>query len=158
MVGTVSIAIDAEIYAEFVVRRGKGIDVALTVENIVRDFLDRTRDDPDLWSAEYLNGLVSGGAGREDSDPLAGDPRRGYQWQTLFLPNGTQVRMTYRGASHHAEVRHERIEAEGETFSPSEWARRVAGGTNRNAWRDLWLRLPGEIDWRLADNLRRRHR
>ena len=53
----------------------------------------------------------TGGNGREESTEILpekyGDPGRGYQWQSVFLPNGTTIRMTYRGRNSYAEVRHE---------------------------------------------------
>jgi hypothetical protein len=32
-------------------------------------------------------------------------------------------------------------------ISPSEWASKVAGGTSRNAWRDLWFKEPLSKTW-----------
>jgi hypothetical protein len=40
-------------------------------------------------------------------------------------------------------------------MSPSEFANQVAGGTNRNAWRDLWIKRPHDSEFHLADDLRR---
>ena len=84
----------------------------------------------------------------------SGDPSKGYQWKDLFLPNGTKLRMTYQGRNHYAEVRNERLKHEGEDLSPSQFACKIADNTSRNAWRDLWVKLPGKADWQLADNLR----
>ena len=85
-----------------------------------------------------------------------GEPDRGYQWQQLFLPNGTQLRMTYRGKNAYAYVRHETIMYEGGSYSASQWASKVADNTARNAWRDIWVSLPGESGWSLAQDLRRK--
>ena len=48
-----------------------------------------------------------GGKGREESTEKHGDPERGYQWQTIFLPNGTMIGMSYGGRNSCAEIRHE---------------------------------------------------
>jgi hypothetical protein len=79
----------------------------------------------------------------------------GYHWKSILLPPGTQVRMTYKGTTHHASVEGDDFLYEGEKMSPSEFANRVADGTARNAWRDLWIKRPRDRDFRLADELRR---
>lgn len=38
-------------------------------------------------------------------------------------------------------------------MTPSQFAATV-GGSRRNAWRDLWLRLPASLNWRKAAFLR----
>ena len=64
-----------------------------------------------------------------------GSPKRGYQWQSVFLPNGTRIRMTYKGLEAHAEIRFGQVYFEKQSMSPSQFARRIAADTNRNAWR-----------------------
>ena len=56
----------------------------------------------------------------------------------------------------HAVVRHEEIEFEEEVYTPSQLANKIAGGTSRNAWRDLRIKERGSSQWVLADDLRRR--
>ena len=139
-----------------IVRRTGSADVTPWIDHAMQTFLDRTEGDPDLWSSGYVEGLVD-----EEGDQFRetfGDPSRGYQWQNVFLPNGTQVRMTYKGDTTHAEIRHEKLCWGGETMSPSEFARRVAGNTSRNAWRDLYIKFPGDGRWEFADDLRRQAR
>ena len=66
----------------------------------------------------------------------------------------TDVRMAYGGTHHYAKVTNGRIvDADGD-YSPSEWASKVAGGTSRNAWRDLWFREPTSKHWVPAQLLR----
>lgn len=79
---------------------------------------------------------------------------RGYQWKGLFLPEGTRLRMLHDGKFHYAEVQGDDIVFNGRSVSPARMANEVAGCT-RNAWRDLWLLLPGESAWRLASVRRR---
>ena len=83
-----------------------------------------------------------------------GDPGQGYQWQTVLLPNGTNIRMSYGDRDSYAEIRHGRLYFGDASMSPSQFARRVANNTSRNAWRDLYIRFPGEDRWILADLLR----
>ncbi|HTZ69183.1 MAG TPA: hypothetical protein VMB71_00895 [Acetobacteraceae bacterium] len=79
----------------------------------------------------------------------------GYQWKPLFLPPQTKIRMRYKGKTFYACVIGDDIIFDGRSVTPGEFANSIAGGTNRNAWRDLWIKLPHESDFRLADDLRR---
>lgn len=82
---------------------------------------------------------------------------RGYTWKHkdshLFLPHGTEIRMRYKDQTYYATVEGDEIIYEGKTHSPASLANAVAG-SSRNAWRDLWIRKPGEKGWILADKLR----
>ena len=147
----VFVPLDVKLYAELVRRSGEA-DVSGFIEHSVESLLDRTAGDPDIWSAEYIETLT------EKEDEEYGNPKLGYQWNALFLPNGTKVRMTYKGRDSYAEIRHERLRWRDETLSPSQFAARIADGTSRNAWRDLYIQFPGGGAWTLADSLRRRPR
>jgi len=92
-------------------------------------------------------------AARNDP-PAAQAAARGYQWKSLFLPEGTCLRFTYRRSTYHAEVRGDQIIYQGEAYSPRQLLLHVTG-TVRNAWRELWLRGPDDFRWHLADT--RRH-
>jgi hypothetical protein len=80
---------------------------------------------------------------------------RGYQWKSLLLPPGTKVRMKYKGVTYHASVEGDDFVRDGRKTTPSEFANAIAGGTARNAWRDLWIKRPSDRDFHLADVLRR---
>jgi hypothetical protein len=79
----------------------------------------------------------------------------GYQWKCLFLPEGSTLRMCYLGQDFFAEVQGNALVHHGQRMSPRQFTQAVAGD-GRNAWRDLWLRLPGEKSWTRAMQLRRR--
>ena len=66
--------------------------------------------------------------------------------------------MQYGGGYRTAQVTGGKIVDDDGRFSPSEWASKVATGTNRNAWRDLYFRLPGKSDWIAANVLSDRRR
>ena len=88
-------------------------------------------------------------------DPAAAQQAaRGYQWKSLFLPAGTCLRFEYRRRTWHAEVRGDQIIYEGKAYSPRQLLLHITG-TVRNAWRELWIRAPGDFRWHLADT--RRH-
>lgn len=78
---------------------------------------------------------------------------RGYQWKQLFLPEGTMIRATFQGKVAYATVEGDAMIEEGKCVSPSQFAN-AHGCGNRNAWRALWLRFPGEARWRLAADCR----
>lgn len=79
---------------------------------------------------------------------------RGYQWKRLFLPAGSRLRMQYAGEWFYAEVRGDDLFFDGQPVSPRGMTQMIAGD-GRNAWRDLWVRLPGEKNWSRASRLRR---
>ncbi|MES2151192.1 MAG: hypothetical protein V4508_15535 [Pseudomonadota bacterium] len=78
---------------------------------------------------------------------------RGYQWKRLFLPEGSSLRMVFRGAPYFASVSGDAIVYQGNRLSPRQLTLAIAG-EGRNAWRDLWICLPGETRWRPASLLR----
>jgi hypothetical protein len=75
---------------------------------------------------------------------------RGYRWKTVFLPEGTVLRMESRGAAHNARVIGDQIIFRGAPVSPRALTLAVAG-EGRNAWRDLLLKFPGERHWKRAN-------
>lgn len=138
------------LYDKVIVRSAGKIDpVALAVDQL-EGWIERTIEDGPHWTEEGQE------AWEEELEvgQTSGDPANGYQWKSLLLPNGTSLRMTYLGRNYFAEIRHERLEYEGDVYSPSQFACKVAG-SSRNAWRDLWVKLPGSGKWQLADDLRR---
>jgi hypothetical protein len=120
---------------------------------------DRADDPVELIEAA-IRALIDRGDGDADGlllAPAEAPPAavgRGYVWKGVYLPHGTQLRMKYRGQIHHASVEGDRLLFQGRPVSPGELAKNVAG-SNRNAWRDLWVMLPGAERWVVADALRR---
>ncbi len=74
---------------------------------------------------------------------------RGYQWKTLFLPDGTDLRMRYLGTWYYAKVEDDRLMFAGESVSPRDWGITLTG-TVRNAWRDIWIRRNINEGWNRA--------
>ncbi|GJJ01926.1 hypothetical protein RugamoR64_24640 [Duganella rhizosphaerae] len=74
----------------------------------------------------------------------------GYQWKQVFLPEGTRLRASFDRKPYFATVVGAEIKYEGHTVSPSCFAN-LHGSGNRNAWKAIWLRLPGSDEWLLAD-------
>lgn len=154
-----------DLYNEFVRRhdRWRDVNVAVVVENIVEDFLRDTDGDAFIWSNEEYLESCADEAAEEEYRKRYGASGKGYQWKSLFLPNGTKIRMTYGGADHDAEIRHEQIvyeenteDPDGKRYSPSSLARTIANGTARNAWRDLYIQRPFDRDWIQADDARKK--
>ena len=90
-----------------------------------------------------------------EREKASAQPSRGYQWKMLFLPEGTRVRMQYEEDWHSAEVVGDDLMYRGRPVSPHQLTQAVAGD-GRNAWRDLWIRFPGEKNWACAAQLRAR--
>ena len=83
-------------------------------------------------------------------------PTQGYQWKSLFLPAGTELRMSTRESSYYARVVGDDIIFQGQRVSPRGMTLAIIGD-GRNAWRDLWLLLPGERYWKQACRCRGEH-
>ena len=77
----------------------------------------------------------------------------GYQWKEVFLPEGTKLRASFGRQPYFATVRGAEIKYGEHTVSPSCFAN-LHGSGNRNAWKAVWLRLPGSDTWLLADTCR----
>ena len=87
--------------------------------------------------------------------PAGCDPAsvRGYQWKSLFLPEGTVLRSWSYGEHNYARVAGDQIIYEGKAVSPNEFAQSFAR-TTRNAWTDLYIRRPEDKQFKLASRLR----
>jgi hypothetical protein len=77
----------------------------------------------------------------------------GYQWKQLFLPEGTKLRASFGGQPYFAVVEGAQIKHGAHAVSPSCFAN-LQGSGNRNAWKAVWLRFPGSVEWLLADTCR----
>lgn len=88
--------------------------------------------------------------------PKAADPDglHGYQWKCLFLPEGTVLRSWSYGEHNYATVEGDEIIHKGKPVTPNQFARSFAR-TTRNAWNDLFVRRPGDQQFRLACLLRK---
>jgi len=147
---TLSVQIDSEIIGELYLRAGKpDADITALIQDVLYDYLERTANDE--WSESYHIYRLNNSTQDE-----FGEPKGGYHWTPIFLPNGTLIRMEYKREISEATVKYNKIEFKGENYTPSELARFIANGTNRNAWRDLLIKRPSDTDWCLADDLRRR--
>ncbi|MCH8322636.1 MAG: hypothetical protein IIB64_06125 [Proteobacteria bacterium] len=151
-----TVFIPDEIYNAFILRSGKSVDVEGWIQNIVEDFLDRTKFDGAIWPIEYLDEVE--GKEAKEWEKKYGDPEKGFQWKALFLPNGTLIKMPYKDQDFIAEVRHQFIHFAGKTYnSPSLLASRIASSTSRNAWRDFYIKRPKDDKFAPASFLRRQN-
>lgn len=150
----VHVPLDIALYNEFVLRTGNPtVDVSAYVKDALIDLLKKEPKGSVFWGLDSVGQAI-----REVEDEnykRCGDPSKGYQWQTLFLPNGSRLRMKYNGKDHYAEIQHQKIMYDGESHSPSGLAYKIANHTSRNAWRDLWVSSQFSTKWELADTLRK---
>ena len=65
--------------------------------------------------------------------------------------------MRYKERYQYAKVEEDEIIYQGEVVSPSTLTRKITG-SSRNAWKDLWIKRPGDSEWKLADQCRREAR
>lgn len=81
-------------------------------------------------------------------------PLRGYQWKTLFLPEGTKLRIAAYPDYPEARVIGNALECMGHETSPNAYIQ-ACPGAHRNAWELISVLLPGVRHWKRADLLRR---
>jgi hypothetical protein len=124
--------------ADFLREKGSDRDLVDVVDTAIQYWIDNAN-----WKTEDLMPEV-----------FERQNHRGYQWKTLLLPPGTNVRMIYKGDTYQAAVEGDDFVYDGKKMSPSEFANTVARGTARNAWRDLLIKRPQDQSYRLADDLR----
>jgi hypothetical protein len=117
------------------------------------DFLRSNGDarDPVRAVADAIDYWIENASWKPDLITIS--VHHGYQWKNLFLPEGTEIRMQYKGVYSYAKVENDELLYNGQPTSPSNLANTIAG-SSRNAWRDLWIKRPGDSDWCLADELR----
>jgi hypothetical protein len=83
-------------------------------------------------------------------EQAAAPSESGYQWKEVFLPEGTRLRAGFDRKQYFAVVAGAEIKYGEYAISPSCFAN-LYGSGNRNAWKAVWLRLPGSTEWLLAD-------
>lgn len=128
----VAVPLPVELYAEFARRYSGGM--SSIIEHIAWDFLDRTAEDFKAVSRSS----------------------NGIHWESIFLPDGTEIRTKYFNNYKLAVIRKTEIVWDGKTYSSmSRLARAMRGDTSNNAWKVLEVKRPGDAKWQPADFLRR---
>ncbi|WP_426166376.1 hypothetical protein [Pseudoduganella sp. R-34] len=139
-----------------------GYEAKQPVDIPVADFLElefylmdvRPGVKTEAFIAELVNRWLKTELERRDLKDR-GHSLRGFQWKSIFLPEGTNLRTSYCSVIEFAKVVGDRIVAEdGAMLTPSQFANRRAKG--RNAWRFVWLRFPGDDYWIRAEDRRLR--
>jgi hypothetical protein len=110
-----------------------------------------TRDLAEIMANAVNSWISAQEVGQAGADT---DSVRGYQWKSLFLPEGTVLRSWSYGEHNYARVEGDRIIHRGRAVSPNQFAQSFAR-TTRNAWTDLFVRRPGDQRFHLANCLRR---
>ena len=150
---TIFVPFPRDLYNKVIIRSGGKVDPIQVAIWQLKTWIEVASLDMDEWTEEGLKAWLH--EFENTSAPSMGDPSKGYQWKEVFLPNGSDIRMTYSGQNCYAQVRREKIIYKDDTYSPSQLASKIAHNSSRNAWRDLWIRFPGDTKWKLADEIRR---
>jgi len=157
----VFIPFDRELYSDIVYLSEGKIDPGSLAETLVRNWIENTIHDG-LWPEEHL-ATVAEKYAPDVYDQWSLEDERAYErtedatplvWKEVTVHAGSEVRMAYGGKHHYARVQKGRIADADGAYSPSEWASKVADGTSRNAWRDLWFRDPLSSIWVPAQLMR----
>lgn len=127
-----TVEIDFEVYKELTARRATE---ATTYNDVIRDLL----------------GL--------DAEPEVADTRApgagGLEMKGVFLPNGTQLSVTYKGQTYTAEIKDGAwIGSDGvRRNTPSDAACAITQ-TNVNGWRFWHVKRPNDKSWKVLNSLR----
>ena len=153
-----------ELYEDIVRFSDGRVDVGDLAEEQVAGFIEMTIETSgsDLWGArleEVAEKYAPGTFARwqkEDETALVARAVNNMPlvWKEVTIEAHSKVRMSYDGTQHYATVMRGRIVDGDKEYSPSEWASKVAGGTSRNAWRDLSFQEPRSKIWVPAQILR----
>lgn len=150
-----------------IVRLSNGtLDPALLAVDQVMTFIERNLDDLAFdWFGDRLEEFAERHFPDFLTDLMAkrateGRPRFAENlplvWKEVTVPHGADVRMQYGGTYHYAAVRNGSIEDSSGRYSPSEWSSKIAMGTSRNAWKDIWFKEPLAATWVPASLLRQK--
>jgi hypothetical protein len=93
-------------------------------------------------ASEAIDQWIAARRGQLPNFPVS--PTRGYRWKSLFLPEGTRLRQHFAGNSFDAIVDGDELVFEGRPVSPRQMTLAVSG-QGYNAWRALWVLLPGSV-------------
>ncbi|MDF2995110.1 MAG: hypothetical protein K0R27_747 [Xanthobacteraceae bacterium] len=162
--GVIFIPLSQTLYRDIIRFSDGRIRPEHVVDDLVRDWIANSIEfgDGSQWGeridevAEHYAPHVHARWQEEDRKAVLGASlgSRPLVWKEISVPAGSDVRMAYGQTHHYAKVKGGKIvDADGE-FSPSEWASKIAGGTSRNAWRDLWFKEPHSPQWKPAQLLR----
>lgn len=135
MKSTVSVQVDADAMLRLISH--------LKVRGGAQDVTDAIDGAIDLW----LRAQAQLPAGCDPSSV------RGYQWKSLFLPEGTEIRSWSYGEHNYARVVGDEIIHKGKSVTPNEFAQSFARSM-RNAWKDLSIRRPEDKQFKMAHRLR----
>jgi hypothetical protein len=163
-ISTIYIPMSRELYDDIVRFSDGALDPAALAENQLENWIARDLEfgDGEHWGERFAevagkyapHVLQALDAEQEEALARLRQSNRPLVWKEVSIPAGSDVRMAYAGTHQYAKVERGSIVDEGVSYSPSEWASKVAGGTSRNAWRDLWFRQHGSKDWLPAQALR----
>lgn len=144
------------------------LDPTVLAENLVVNWIENSLESGGSeWSGERLEEVAEKYAPHvlvrwreEDAAKLKErhDDYRPLVWKEVSVASGSEVRMFYGDQHHYAKIKRGKILDDGKEYSPSEWASKVADGTSRNAWRDIWFREPQAKTWVPAQLLREQAR
>jgi hypothetical protein len=160
---------DRELYDD-VIRFSDGrLDPVDLADNQLRSWIENSLEfgDAKEWAEDRLEELAGKYAPQvlkrwknEDAQQLRqrSAESRPLVWKEVTIPSGSEVRMFYNGTHHYAAIKSGKIVDHGTEYSPSEWASKIAAGTSRNAWRDLWFKEPLSKTWVPAQLLRNQAR
>ncbi len=132
----------------------KAVQIRPVTRRAVLQFLQHSGDGRDVEQVvdAALQAWLASAAVADPKAAMAAT--RGYQWKSLFLPEGTLLRVQYGDQYAVAAISGDHLVYQGRRYSPRQFVMHVTGQV-RNAWQALWIRSPDDARWHLADTRRR---
>jgi len=119
------------------------LEVSLPTLRALLDYQAEQANDlslTDLADIAILEWLQRQRATNRPTDP------KGYFWKTVFLPDGTRLRISSCHGKHFAEVVCGELIYDTRAVSPNQFVLASLGNTG-NAWKVIQVQLPGDTDW-----------
>jgi hypothetical protein len=159
--------LEADLVTDIIRYSDGRVDPFRLANDQLRNFVERSIETaPELWgdrlaevAEKYAPDVWERWSKEEPSEHRRSNNQSLY-WKGVTVPAGWEVRMRYKGTYYSGTVSNGGIvdAADGQTYSPSQWASKVANGTSRSAWRDLRFKDPFSNNWVSARALRRQAR
>lgn len=140
------IEIDFEVFKELTARLE---DEADTYNEAIRRLLNLPASDLTLTPAPAEMEGVAGQISSRFKNTS------GVWFSSVFLPDGTALRATYKGRTHYASISHGVwIDSSGGFRSSPSDAASAISKTSVNGWKFWFVRRPQDTDWQRLDSLR----
>jgi len=126
------------------------VEIDLQTLRALLDYQSKQASDRSL--AELANVAILEWLQRQHASNRPVNPM-GYFWKSVFLPDGTRLRISSSFGKHYADVVCGELIYDSQPVSPNQFVTASLGNVG-NAWKVIFVQLPGDSDWTPAIRLR----